>query len=353
MKLKEGKVSIDIGDCDEPGVLELSVSKAKKWKSCQVAHDYKYVRKLRPKSKTRPLTLGGLIHECLEKRAEGQNWVQVIKDFKVNEWAKLFEEERIELGDIPNDAFRIMRGYHYYYLESDKRYKTIATEVPFRVRLKGTMIVLVGIIDLIVLDTTDNSIWCFEHKTAKRDIPTEEFRITDVQTTVYIRVMQYLGPTLGYEPSQVKGIILDYLKTTPPTIPEVLKNGTLSRRKIKCDRYTYLECIKKIGGDPADYQDMLEYMDTNVFYKRIPIVRTPEMEDIIIKDMITTGHQILMMSGTPHVTRNLSWTCDRPKCEYRDLCIAEVQGYDTSTLIKLNFDVEEDDDGKESDGDID
>ncbi len=345
MKTRGGKVPIDIGICDGEGLLELSVSRAKKWKACQIAHDYRYVQKLRSKKKVRPLTLGSLVHSCLEYRALGKNWVQAIKEFKTGDWAKLFEEERVELGDIPNDAYRIMRGYHYYYLESDKRYKTVAAEVPFRVRIPNTPVVLVGVIDLILLDTTDNGIWCFEHKTVKKDIPTEEFKMTDFQTTIYLYVMEQLAEKLGYTKEQIKGVIIDYLKTTPPTIPEVLKNGTLSKRKIKCDRYTYLECIKRIGGDPADYEDMLEYMDTNVFYKRVPLTKSEALSSATLEDFITCGRQIKALSGK-YPTRNLSWTCDRPRCEYRDLCMADVQGLDTSMLIQLNFEK-----GDESDGD--
>ena len=341
MKTKEGKVTIDIGECDGEGLIELSVSRAKKWKACQCAHDYRYVDKLRPIRKVRPLTLGSLAHSCLEARLEGRNWVDEIKKFQKDEWSKIFEEEKVELGDIPKDCYRIMRGYHYYYLEADKRYKTISVELPFRVRIPGTPIVLVGIIDGIILDTTDNGIWCLEHKTVKKDIPSEEFRMTDVQTTIYMYVMDKLAPTLGFEPSQIKGVMLDYLKTKAPTLPEQLKDGSLSKRKITCDYYTYLECIKSIGDDPANYKDILEYMKTNVFYRRVPITKAECMTKMTLEDMVTVGKQIKAISGKCP-TRNLSWNCDRPKCEYRDLCIAQLQGFDTETLIKLNFERRED-----------
>jgi hypothetical protein len=230
----------------------------------------------------------------------------------------------------------------------------VAAEVPFRVRLEGTPIVLTGVIDLIVLDTTDDGIWCFEHKTVKKDLPTEEFKMTDFQTTIYLYVMEVLADRLGYNKDQIRGVILDYIKTTPPTIPEILKDGTLSKRKIKCDRYTYLECIKKIGGDPADYEEILEYMDTNVFYKRVPLTKSPALLKMTLEEFINCGKQIRAISGKA-VTRNLSWTCDRPRCEYRDLCIAEMQGLDTSMIIKLNFETsKEDENGENEDeaGDI-
>jgi len=114
LKTRDGKIPIDIGVCDGEGLIELSVSRAKKWKSCQLAHDYRYVQKLRPKRKVRPLTLGSLVHSCLEARALGKNWVQEIKNFKEKDWAKLFEEERFELGDITGGGYRIMRDCHYF-----------------------------------------------------------------------------------------------------------------------------------------------------------------------------------------------------------------------------------------------
>lgn len=341
MKMREGKTSIDIGECDGEGLIELSVSRAKKWKSCQQAHDYRYVDKLRPLRKVRPLTLGSLVHSCLEARLEGRNWVEEIKKFQKEEWSKIFDEEKVELGDIPHDCYRIMRGYHYFYLESDKRYQTVAVECPFRVRIPGTPIVLVGIIDGIIRDLTDNGIWCLEHKTVKKDIPTEEFRMTDIQTTIYMYVMEMIGPKLGFKPDQIKGVMLDYLKTKAPTLPEQLKDGSLSKRKITCDYYTYLECIKSIGGDPADYTEILDYMKTNVFYRRVPITKTDTMTQVTLDDMVTVGRQIIAISGKCP-TRNLAWTCDRPKCDYRDLCIAQINGFDVETLIKLNFERKED-----------
>jgi hypothetical protein len=346
--MKSDKKPIDIGVCDGEGLIELSVSKAKVWRRCQTKYDYKYNRGLRPVRTARPLTLGSLVHECLEARALSTNWVQKIKDFKNGEWSKLFEEERVMLGDIPTDTYRIMRGYHYYYLLSDKRYKTIAAELPFRVRLFNTNVVLVGIIDLIVQDD-NGEFWIFEHKTVKKDLPTEDFRITDFQTAIYSYVMARILELWGFDKKLYRGVILDYLKTKAPTIPEVLKDGSLSRRKITCDYYTYLECIKSINGNPADYKDILEYMKTNVFYKRIPIVKSEILTRTFLNDMIRVAQQISQCSLRP--TRALDWTCDRPKCEYRDLCIAEIQGFDIEQLIKLQFtkDKEEEADGEAED----
>jgi hypothetical protein len=346
--MKSKKPTVDIGICDGPGLIELSVSKAKVWRRCQTKYGYKYDWKLKPRGKVRPLTLGSLVHECIEARASGKNWVQQIRDFKSGEWSKLFEDERVLLGDIPQDAYRIMRGYHYYYLESDKRFRSIGAEVPFRVRIGDSPVVLVGIIDEIKEEIATGEIWGYEHKTVKKDLPSEDFRSTDFQTAIYTFVMKLLLPILGYDPKRFRGFVLDYLRTSPPTMPEILKNGTLSKRKITCDYYTYLECIKSINGNPEDYQDILEYMKTNVFYKRIPIVKSEYLTGMFVNEMVRVAQQIKMCSGM--YTRALDWTCDRPKCEYRDLCIAEIQGFDIQQLIKLNFDTKEEEETKDGEG---
>lgn len=68
--------------------------------------------------------------------------------------------------------------------------------------------------------------------------------------------------------------------------------------------------------------------------------------------VMRVAKQIQTISGTELATRNLSWSCDRPKCEYRDLCLAEIQGFDTTMIKQLYFtstEEEETKDGKEDD----
>lgn len=352
MKVEEGKTLFTVGDCSEEGLLELSVSRMKKWNTCQKAHDYRYVEKLRPKEKARPLTLGSLVHKCLETRANKGDWIRVIKEFKKNEWSKIFEEEQVELGDIPGDCFRIMRGYTRYYKDSDERLETIAAEVPFSIRIPKTPVVLVGIIDLIVRDKTTGDVWCYEHKTAKKDIPSEEFRMTDVQTTLYMYVMEKLAPMLNYDAKKLRGVVVDYLKTSPPTIPSILKDGTVSKRKITCDYDTFYDCLIKNGDNPEDYTDVLEHMKTNVFYKRVPFTKSVSLTKNTLREVIITAKQILALSGKCP-SRNLNWTCDSPRCEFRDLCLAEMQGLDTETLKQIKYERKEEEnigENKESEG---
>jgi hypothetical protein len=344
---------IKIGEVEGEGLIEFSVSKIKKWRGCQQAHDYKYVDKLRPKKKAVALRRGTWIHSCLEAKDVGGDWTEVLKKLKKEEYEPLFLEEKAELGDLPMEVFRIMRAYQQTWAKVELEYETVRVEQDFMIRVEGTPFVLTGKIDRIMKQKANGKIWCMEHKTMAKGIPTEDFRMSDVQTGVYIWVMEKLAPYLGYKASDIAGVMFDYIKTKPPTIPDVLKDGSMSKKKIDCDRWTYMACLKKEGLDPKDYIDFLKKLDENVFFVRIPLTKSKKMVSQIMKEFLNSAKQIYTLSGKC-VARNLSFTCDRPKCEYRDLCIADLQGLDTEMLIKLNFvRGDEKDDGKDAEGESD
>ena len=338
---------IKIGDVDEEGLVNVSVSKLKTWKTCQQKWSYKYVQNLRPKAKSRPLTLGGLVHKCLEAHDMGEDWVQIIRDYNTNEYSKLFLEEKAELGDIPQDTLRLCRAYFNNYSEIDKHFEVLACEVGFIIRVPGSNVVIEGIIDKVARNKTTGKVWGIEHKTAKKGIPTETYRATDIQTTVYEWALAVMAPELGFEPKDLGGIMFDYLKTKPLSIPKLLKNGTMSKAKIDTDKWTYIEALKKAGLDPADYADFIATLDTEKLFRRIPLAKSKTMVKLIMTDFLNGVNQMVEYSDKP--TRNLAWTCDVPKCEFRQLCMAELQGLDTKGIIEMSFEKreEEDNDGEE------
>lgn len=349
MKTEGLRQLITVGDIEEEGLVFVSVSKLKNWKACQQKWHYKYIQKLKPKTKSRPLTLGGLVHNCLEAHDMGEDWVQVIKDYNKNEFSKLFLEEKAELGDIPHDCLRICRAYFNHYSEIDKFFKTIACEVGFMIRVPGTKIVIEGIVDKVAQNTNTGKIWGIEHKTAKKDIPTETYRATDIQTTVYEWALAQMAGQLGFEPKDLGGMMFDYIKTKPPTMPKLLVNKTMSKAKIDCDKWTYIEALKKEGLNPDDYKDFIATLTSGNSFSRIPLAKSKAMVQTIVKDFVNTVMQMNEWQDKP--SRNLAWTCERPKCDYRQLCMAEIQGLDTAPIIEQFFEKREDEEnGKTEDG---
>jgi hypothetical protein len=327
--------------------LELSISKVKKWRRCQKAYEYKYIQKLTPKKKAVALTRGTWMHSCLEARDQGRNWIETIKELKAKEYDPLFEEEKAELGPLPTEVFRIMRGYVQTYDKVDKEYEVISCEQQFMIKLPGYPLILTGVIDKIARKKSTGGIWLFEHKTVGRDLPSEDYKITDIQTSIYVFAAMCIAESLGFKSEDVEGIIFDYIKTKPPTIPEVLKSGEMSRRRIDCDKWTYLECLKKAGLDPKDYTDFLDKLEENKFFVRVPMSRSDDMVIQLVNELVYSGIQIIALTGKPTavLTRSLDWTCDRPRCEYRDLCIADVQRLDTDFLKQTQFTTGDEEDG--------
>jgi hypothetical protein len=344
MKNQSSKI-IKIGIVEgEEGLQELSNSKAKTWATCQMKYKYKYEDKLRPKRTAVPLRKGSWVHKVLEDYDSGKNWVDTIKTLRDTEYNKLFDEEKALLGDLPMEVFRMMRAYFQTYKEIDALHEVIQVEQDFMIRLPGTKIVLTGKIDKITRDQS-GKVWIWEHKTMKSAPPSETFRMTDTQTAMYTWVGEQLAPYLGYNKEDIAGIIFDYIKTKPPTIPEKLQKGETSRRKIDCDWYTYAATVKAHGNDPEDYLDMKEKLKDSTFFIRHYMAKSKVMVRNILQNMVNTGTQIQTLSPL-HVVANLNWTCDRPRCDYRDLCMADLMGHDTSSMIKILYKQEEEEENE-------
>ena len=335
---------IKLGAVEGEGLLEVSVSKINKWRKCQKLYSYRYDEELRPKKKAVPLRKGSWVHSCLEALDNKQDWLVTLKDLKAKEYDKLFEEEKAELGDLPNQVLRMLRAYQQTYKEIDKEWETIVCEQQFMIRIPNTSVVLVGKIDKIARNTRTGKVWCFERKTMKKSIPTDNFRMTDIQTAIYMWVLYQIAPKLKLKRDDVAGVMFDYIRTKPPTIPRVLRNGEMSQAKIDTDRWTYLAALRKAGIDPKPYTGFLKRLDENVFFVRIPMAKSEAILKITLRELISSANQIQMLKGSEMV-RSLSWTCDRPRCDYRDLCIAELQGFDTENLIKMGFTKGDEEDG--------
>ena len=341
----ESEHIIRIGDTESPESQEVSISKLNVRRRCQYKYKYKYIDKIRPKKKAIQLRRGGWIHLLLEEKDSGRDWMEKLKSLKKDEFDKLFLEEQVEIGDLPKEVYRIMRAYHQTYLEVDKEWETIICEQDFKIRLGNTKFVAVGKIDKIALHKKSGKIWLWEHKTMKKAPPSEAFRFTDTQTAFYMWVLTKIIKQMGYKPSDIGGIMFDYIRTKPPTQPRLLKAGTMSKARIDCDKWSYMAALKKNHLNPEDYAEFIGTLDSNILFTRIPMAKSAEMIKTTVRDFMNTCIQMQEQeeSGTPLV-RTIDWTCDMFKCEYLDLCKADMEGLDTTVMIQMEFEPKEVDD---------
>lgn len=317
---------------------KISHSKAKLGRRCLKAYEYRYVRKLRKRVKSRSLIVGSLVHECLEMYFRDGYYQPAITAWKQGEFKRMFAEEQALHRDVISLVKHLMRGYIRNW--KDLGLKMLWVEKEFEVEI-APGIWLVGKIDGCAEDIRQKTRWLVEHKSCKK-MPGEEVRIYDTQVLLYEGVL----PHLGEEP--VHGVIWDYLRTKLPTKPALLAKGGLSQAKsIDTTRSVYEAEIRKHGYDVRGYQDILEHLDgkRDQFYRQVRLPLKRQMGETLVSELITTSNQLIHIEkahqdGHNPFTRNLTRDCSW--CDYAALCHSELRGEDTEYLLKHDYEVRKD-----------
>jgi hypothetical protein len=259
---------------------------------------------------------------------------------------RYFEEEKAELGDLPADTRRLFRAYLKHWGLDSERYRVaqlhdgspaIEFVVEFPLTKWSIEFPFKGRIDLIVEDLEYGGLWIWDHKWVKR-IPGPDERMMSPQALMYVWALR----KLGYD---IRGFVFNYGRTKPPTVPYVLKNGTVTTRKrLDTDYYTYLETIKKTHPDnwrtwvQRVYMPKLKELNhrqhTDWFMReRIPV--EPERIKRALVEFLVTIRDI-ERRNTKHPPRSYFYNCAF-SCEFHDICCAEFQGLDIEPLIKRQF----------------
>ena len=168
-----------------------------------------------------------------------------------------------------------------------------------------------------------------ETKTGRK-IPQEDLRIWDLQTVLYVWALRKLG-------NKIDGIVWDYIRTKPPTVPLLLKSGELSQRAdIDTDYGTYMKAITDNELSPDNYKAILESLKgrEDSYFRRVKVPITEPMIEPILEDARSTSLEILYLEDQP--VRSMSgYTC--PRCSYQSLCYAHLRGLDEEFIRKVEF----------------
>lgn len=344
-KRKQRILSVDFTDVKEPesyslkgpnvltdltGYTKISQSRINKWRQCRYAHHLAFNEKIERRTPPAPLYKGKIIHELIEARINGEDWFLVLEKY-VEEFNKMFDEEKELYGDLPHDLLTIMSGYDKIYQDEGLEYILLdgkRAEHDFSIKIADG-IAFVGKIDTVVRDQMDR-VWLMEHKSFKV-LPDEQFRWTNQQATLYSWVMPQIGFPFP------NGVLWDYIRTKVPTQPEQLKSGGLSKaKKVDTTYEVYMEAIKRYGLDPNDYQDILEKLKGNEtnFYRRIFLPSRVSIQEPIVQDTIETAKEIHIL-GDYSKTRNLGRHCSY--CSYKSICQIELMGGDSEFVKSREY----------------
>lgn len=303
--------------------MRVSNSKLKQYNRCKLAYHYKFERNLAPNVTAKPLKRGSWLHLLLEAHYRDGDWKKQWKELKA-EYDRMFDEEKDAYGDLPNECKRIMQSYVFHWKEEDAKLTWIALEDEVEVKLPHGH-TLVFRFDGVVEDEWGR--WLVEHK-SHASIPGDDYRFLDVQAKRYVWGLNKDGRY-----GDITGILWNYLRTKPPTIPQLLKNGTLSKRKIDSDYYTVYKAIKNYGLDPKEHRDvLLRLKGANNYFRRERVPAPIKVVERLVKEAVVTADEIA--KGVKPV-RSIERSCDW--CSFKSLCITDLYGGDSDFLVKNNY----------------
>jgi len=272
-------------------------------------------------------------------------WPEVHARFE-EEYDALFDEEKEELDFTPRDLKRLFRAYVRFWNSHDAdRYSVaplhdgapgiefvIAAKLPAGITNRPFK----GRIDLLVQDHEYGGVWIWDAKWVKT-IPMSDERMMSPQSLMYPWGMQQLEYDL-------RGFVYNYGRSKPPTVPPVLKRGTLTTRaRLDTDYATYLTAIKDLHGDDWRawasnyYIDKLRQLkDREALWfdrQRIPV--EPDRVEHALDEFLATVSDIKHRNKVAP-PRSYFYNC-KFGCEYHDVCVSEFAGMDIEGLIKAKY----------------
>lgn len=321
-------------------ITEVSFSRIRSWRRCKAQYHYSFVENLERKRPRLQLVRGSMIGECLDAVVHRRtfptdtriHWTEVQAKY-LTEYRRLFEEEREYYGDIIHDVGNIIARYERIYENDGLTYHVQdgrSSELELRIPLSDN-IVFTGHMDKYPRDK-QGRFWVMDHKTHKV-FPDETARYADLQLVFY-----YWGAPLSGFPKPT-GVVWDYIRTKPPAVPELLKNGELSQRaSIDTDYNTYMMAIKQNRLDPKNYLELLKRLKdegSTRFLKRVFLPSPSKaLVNSVVRDIRETAQEIHFLGGKAKA-RNMSRDCK--SCSYFELCSAEARGLDADFIRKTEY----------------
>lgn len=333
----------------------VSISQLQTYLSCAKKWEYGYVEGITPRVDKSYLTIGKLCHKGMQTAMHelwtiGQdvgggstNWFKEITDKAVNaireEWGNyvgntpLLPEEMPDMEQLLRDAVSVFEQafkefepwkYEVYTLQKDGQ-PIPALELHFVVPCAGTK-GLHGYIDAILKDKETGFLWCTDYKFRKSLSPDEE-ETYNIQNAVYSWACHKME-------IPITGTMTWQHVNTPAADPAILKDGRISRAKIKTTWSHYERFCRDHGQDPQDYYlEMeeklrdIEWFRATYEYRNYPTIKK------IWNDCVLPAARAVAKARSAKVKKYRSmypWNCKM--CQFQSLCQAELRDYDADAI---------------------
>lgn len=332
----------------------ISVSQLQSFLSCRKKWEYGYVEEITPRVDRPYLTIGKLCHKGMQAAMQYQwEWENTIKYCREDALrvAKLaimseheeymrsnvfLEEEIPDIEQILTDALAVFEQAFWEF--NIEKYEVLtlkrsgedipALELHFKVPCPPTK-GMHGYIDAILRDKETGLIWCVDYK-FRKSLSSDEDEASNIQNAVYAYVCSKMGV-------QIAGTMTWQHLNVPTATPAILKNGTVSRAKIRTTWNAYRSFCVEHGVDPEPYrEEMQEKLADIEWYRATYEYRNEETIERIWRECIKPVAREIKKARTVINYRSLyPWNC--MMCQYKNLCQAELRGYDAEFIRRNEY----------------
>jgi len=313
----------------------LSFSQMRVYKRCPWRYNQEYNNGIRRRSTRLTMATGDFIHRLLHQMYAKDGWREEWGRIKSEyQDAQLFDEGVEEIAGLSERVYSVLDRYEQQvYLPHDADLTILHLEEELTASYRGIVFVVKP--DLVVRDK-QGLVWLLDHKTTmdfKEDTETE-LRYDD-QMSLYLWALRERG-------LDVMGAAHNLIRTRLPRKPEVTKKGLLSRSAIVTDEITVRAAVEEYRAvgqllTDAEVEGWLEDMSPlSEFFKRVTTFRSDDILDRLVEEYFGTYLDIA------HARENERWTRtfiprDCPRCPLRELCLADLQGADTESLMQTTY----------------
>jgi hypothetical protein len=297
------------------------------YQQCPQCWHFKFRELLTPIITSGKLQFGRIIHEALRiYYSAGKAETKVVEYI-----SQTFEDLILKASGAESDvaalieskilAINIMMNYFRFAMENDD-FEIVEIETPRKVVIdtpngnKSNKFEYAFIPDQIL--RRNGKIWIHEFKTAESiDSGYLTNLILDEQMSRYsFAYEKYCGES-------VQGVLYTILRKAVPRLPDLLKNGTLTRdKRIDTTYNVYLQAIRDNNQNESNYIEILDILKNkgNTFIKREIVLRNE-------KEKRECEGRLYILAKTLSVeppiykcpSRDCLW-----KCDFRGLCIEDT-----------------------------
>lgn len=356
--MKQTKYLFDSAKMTPEGMV--SVSQLQTFLSCKKKWEYGYIENLTPRVERAYLTIGKLCHKGMQAAMQrvwktqqsmggsSSNWFYEVREAGLeairNEWnsytveTDFLDEELTELGlmyeqavSVFSQALEEFEPWKYEVITLQNKGRQIpALELHFRVPCPPTK-GLHGYIDAILKDRETGFTWCVDYKFRKSLSPDED-EAFNIQNCVYAYACKKMGV-------DITGTMTWQHVNTPAADPAILKDGRISRAKIKTTWKRYEEFCREHGQDPQDYYLEMEEKLRDIEWCRATLeYRNEETIDRIWNECVKpVAKQVKAAHGrkADNFRSLYPWNCKM--CQYQSICQAELRDYDAGAIREREY----------------